>query len=561
VIRLLGALGLLAPVVFGLVLLAAPSTLTSWVDDGVRSIAAALTAGVIGVSLTAILVAGYVRFRVARIVSTAERIAAGERDLRVPAARHGLEGRLSRAVGDLAQQLSATRESASVDRLTGVANRQSLLGALWSEVERANRYNRPFSVAFVDIDHFKQVNDTYGHASGDVVLRGLAQAIHANLRQNDLIGRYGGEEFMLLLPETNVEDAAALCEKIRQLVARLRFSVDGNPALTMTISIGVAGGVGRTLRQDALVRDADAAMYSAKALGRNQTYVFAEPDEDARVPRAPISPAGRARAQEIGQLARSAAEAALASVMEPLPHYRGHPSPTIASIVVAMASQLDLPDQEIDRIRIAALLHDVGKIAIPEEILDKPTPLTSAEWRTVVQHPRIGQVILEQATMLRDAVPIILHHHERYSGHGYPFGLRGNDIPLGARIVAIADAYDAMTHDRPYKRAIGHERAIEELRKHAGTQFDPELVGLFCDLYEDAPPQADGLMPPVAAVVSASVRRSRRPRLVASGGVDRPDEAAGSPGEPPSSENARERRRRRRAEAPASSAPGEIAAS
>ncbi len=513
-IRLLAGLGVLAPVVFGLVLVAVPGTLSSWFDEGIRSIGAALVAGVLGVSLTAVLVATYLRFRIGRIVGAVERIAAGDREAAVPVSKHGVEGRLSRAVGTLADQLSTTRESASIDRLTGVANRQSLLGALWSEVERANRYNRPFSVAFVDIDHFKQVNDTYGHSVGDLVLRGMAQAIKANLRQNDLIGRYGGEEFMLLLPETNVEDAAALCEKLRHVVGRLRFTVEGNPALTMTISIGVAGGIGQSLRRDALVRDADAAMYSAKALGRNQTYVFAEPDEDARVPRAPISPAGRARAQEIGELAREAAEAALAAIVAPLPHYRGRPSALIGSIVVAMASQLDLPDQEIERIRVAALLHDIGKVAIPAEILEKPTPLTSAEWRTVVQHPRIAQVILEQATMLREAVPIILHHHERYSGHGYPFGLRGADIPLGARIVAIADAYDAMTHDRPYKPAIGHVQAVAELRRNAGTQFDPELVGLFCDLYEDAPPSADGEMPPVPAFVRGSTSHARRPQLL-----------------------------------------------
>jgi HD-GYP domain-containing protein (c-di-GMP phosphodiesterase class II) len=156
----------------------------------------------------------------------------------------------------------------------------------------------------------------------------------------------------------------------------------------------------------------------------------------------------------------------------------------------------------------------VGKVAVPQDILEKPAALTSTEWRTVVQHPRIGQVILEQAAALKEAVPIILHHHERYSGHGYPFGLRGNDIPLGARIVAIADAYDAMTHDRPYKRAISHDDAVAELRRHAGTQFDPELVTLFCDLFGSAAPAPDptvvAMTEAPAAIDAAHAKRSRR---------------------------------------------------
>jgi HD-GYP domain-containing protein (c-di-GMP phosphodiesterase class II) len=257
-------------------------------------------------------------------------------------------------------------------------------------------------------------------------------------------------------------------------------------------------------------------MYSAKSLGRNQTYIFAEPDEDARIPRAPISAAGRALAMQVGRVARDAATASLTSVLSPLPHYRGQPSALIASIVVAMARNLDLPESEIDRIRTAALLHDLGKVAVPQDILDKPAALSSAEWRTVVQHPRIGQVILEQAAALKDAVPIILHHHERYSGHGYPFGLRGNDIPLGARIVAIADAYDAMTHDRPYKRAMSHDLAIQELRRHSGTQFDPELVSLFCDLYTTHAPTPDttilAITAPAVAMSAAHPARRRRRR-------------------------------------------------
>ncbi len=384
-------------------------------------------------------------------------------------------------------------------------NRQALLAELFTEVDRASRYDRPLSVAFVDIDHFKQVNDTYGHGAGDIVLRGVAQTVRANLRTTDVIGRYGGEEFMLILTETGVDDAAALAEKLRDLVQRARHEVAGNPDLSVTVSIGIAGGEGKLLRVDELVRDADAAMYSAKALGRNQTYVFAEPDEDARVPRAPISTVGRTRAQEVGRAARDATQDAIASVIAPLPHYRGQPSALIASIVVELSHHLGLPEQDVDRIRVAALLHDVGKIAIPEEILEKPAALTSAEWRAVVQHPRIGQVILEQATALRDAVPIILHHHERFAGHGYPYGLRGTDIPLGARIVAVADAYDAMIHDRPYKRAMSHDAAIRELRRHAGTQFDPDVVRLFCSLYTRRPPVADPAIARMTMVGGADV--------------------------------------------------------
>ena len=318
---------------------------------------------------------------------------------------------------------------------------------------------------------------------------------------------------MLILTETTVEDGAALSEKLRTLVERARFTVEGNANLSVTISIGIVGGFGKQLRMETLVRDADAAMYSAKSLGRNQTYIFEEPDEESRVPRAPISAAGRARAMDIGRRARDAATETLTSFIAPLPHYRGQPSAMIASIVVDMARRLQLPDAEVDRIRIAALLHDVGKVAVPQTILDKPAALSSAEWRTVVQHPRIGQVILEHAAALRDAVPIILHHHERYAGHGYPYGLRANEIPLGARIVAIADAYDAMINDRPYKRAMSHDAAVAELRQHSGTQFDPELVGLFCDLYADRAPSPDPtVLAMTSKAVSGTARRERRTR-------------------------------------------------
>ena len=533
--RLLGGLGLLAPITLLVVWMTIPDAIDSWTDEWSRSILAAIVAGTIGVSFTAGIVFLYVRLRLRRLIQAAERLAAGDLATIVATRpnERGLEGRLGRAIDAISVALAETTNAATYDKLTGVSNRQALLVNLFAEVERSNRYERPLSVAFVDIDHFKNVNDTYGHAAGDLVLRAVAQTLKAHLRASDQVGRYGGEEFMLLLTETDVEEGATLTEKLRNLVARQKVPVAEGQELSVTISIGIAGGKGGKLRSDDLVRDADAAMYSAKSLGRNQTYIFSEPDEDARVPRAPISASGRALAVEVGRVARDAATASLTSVLSPLPHYRGQPSALIASIVVAMAKNLDLAEGEVDRIRTAALLHDVGKVGLPQDILDKPTGLSAAEWRTVVQHPRIGQVILEQAAALKDAVPIILHHHERYSGHGYPFGLRGNDIPLGARIVAIADAYDAMTNDRPYKRAMSHDAAIAELRRHAGTQFDPVLVALFCDLFANHAPSPDPMIlamtaPAVAMAAAHPGHAARRRRRRAS---DAAAEVAGDPGQ------------------------------
>ncbi|MBI2776646.1 MAG: diguanylate cyclase [Chloroflexi bacterium] len=388
----------------------------------------------------------------------------------------------------LAQRVSQTWTLATRDLLTQVANRQTLLTRLDEEIERATRYGHQLSIALIDLDHFKRVNDSYGHAAGDLLLRALAQSIEGSVRRIDLVGRYGGEEFMVILPETDVDTAASIAEKIRRQAGREQIVLDDGTVISATLSAGVAGGLGAHLRLDAVVHDADAALYSAKSLGRDQVYVFHEVEDDRRVRRAAIAPAARERAMQVGREAMSAATLALATVLNARPGWAGGPSTMIAESAAAVAESMGLPAGEIERIRTASLLHDLGKLAIPDEILAKPTQLNESEWRVVTEHPKIGQVVLEQAGALRDAATIVLHHHEWYDGRGYPHGLSGQQIPIGARIVAVADAYEAMVSGRPYRSAISHERALAELRRHAGLQFDPEIVEQFATIFAESMP-------------------------------------------------------------------------
>jgi diguanylate cyclase (GGDEF)-like protein len=492
-LRLARAIGFLAPLAVAL-LLTVVTAADSNASENVRIVQLVLTglALLAGMSSMALLAWSYMGWRLNHLARALEETIDTDRPIRLREAGIPAERRLARAFNQAAGTFLQVEARATHDRLTGVANRETLLTTLVAEVERATRHHKWLSVAFIDIDRFKPINDTYGHNSGDAVLRQLAGLVADNVRASDLFGRYGGEEFMLILPETAPEEAAVLAEKLRTVVMAEPMVIAGRQTMQATISIGIAGDVGSQLQVDALVDQADAAMYAAKSLGRNRVYVYRHVDENSLVRRAPITHEHREAATAIGRWASDTATEALASVLAPQPHHRGRPSDMIAALATGMALELGLPRDEIERIRIASLLHDLGKLAVPTEILDKPAALSDGEWQAIGEHPRIGQVILEQASALREAIPVVLHHHERFNGGGYPHGLRGNEIPLGARIVAVADAYHAMVHDRPYKSAQTHDEALAELRRHAGAQFDPEVVNLFCTIYAEGVPP-DGL--------------------------------------------------------------------
>ena len=428
--------------------------------------------------------------RVARLLA----LLASATDARLVAKADGIhDAHLRASFTQLAERLTEVWTLATVDHLTGVLNRQAVLANLETEIDRASRFGHQLSVVMVDLDHFKRLNDSHGHASGDVILRRVAETLRENVRSVDVVGRYGGEEFLLVLPETDVDAAASLAEKLRRQVGRLEVALDDGYRASATLSAGVAGGYGGHLDLEVLVRDADNAMYSAKALGRDQVYVFHELEDNGLVRRAAIAPSARNHAVEVGRAAFGAATDALTAALDSRAGYAGKPSTMIAGAAVELALGLGLPESEIERIRVASMLHDLGKLAIPDEILTKPGELDDPEWRIVSEHPKIGQVILEQAGALRDAATIVLHHHEWYDGRGYPYGLAGEEIPVGARIVAIADAYEAMVAGRPYRDAVTHEAALRELKRHSGVQFDPELVQSFVDLFAAGMPfEVDG---------------------------------------------------------------------
>ncbi len=396
--------------------------------------------------------------------------------------------RLRAGFGLLAERLTEVWTLATVDQLTAVLNRQAILAELEREIERAARYGHQVSAVMVDLDHFKRLNDSHGHAAGNVMLRAVADILRTSVRSVDVVGRYGGEEFLIVLPETDVDAAASLAEKLRRLVGSHEIVVGDGFRASATLSAGVAGGFGGHLELEALVRDADNAMYSAKALGRDQVYVFHEMEDDGLVRRAAIAPAAREHATEVGRAAFGAVRDSLEAALDARPVWAGKPSSMIADAAVELALGLGLPQSQIERIRVAGLLHDLGKLAIPEEILTKPGELNDPEWRIVSEHPKIGHVILEQAGALRDAATIVLHHHEWFDGRGYPHGLAGEEIPVGARIVAIADAYEAMVAGRPYRAAISHRAALDELKRHGGLQFDPHLVQAFAELFAERMP-------------------------------------------------------------------------
>jgi diguanylate cyclase (GGDEF)-like protein len=354
----------------------------------------------------------------------------------------------------------ATRD-ALTDSLTGLGNHRSYQSRLREALERAEENGGEVSLCLVDVDEFKGCNDRYGHPLGDQILVELSR-LFVEGRDDVAAFRFGGDEFALLLEE-NEEDAYRLVEDLHDRIAQTEFP-HGQP---VTITVGIASYPSYASGPDELQQVADGALYWAKRHGKNRSCVYSP--SVVRV----YSPNELTELAE--RQARLRAAENLIRIVDSKDTYTGEHSEAVAKLVEAMALELGLDDETTQQLKLAGLLHDLGKIAIPDTVLKKPGCLQPDERRLVRAHVQFGHSLLE-GLGIEPVDSWVLHHHEHWDGTGYPDGLAGEDIPFGSRVILVADAFDAITTDRTYRNASSAAEALAEVRRRAGTQFDPEIV-------------------------------------------------------------------------------------
>ncbi len=373
------------------------------------------------------------------------------------------------------------RLTSLTDALTAVGSRRLLEDKLEAECTRAKRYKRPFSLAMIDLDNFKTINDMLGHATGDEALRKLAECMKSQKRASDILARYGGDEFVILMPETEADAAVTLLERYREQVQQIKVAKN----TSLTISCGIAQSL---LDCDDssmdVVRRADLALYAAKSAGRNCVKIWKKSMSKALG-------AGDIQVDKIEQLKRRISGMSLraektfiqsigglvrALSLEAKNPYVKYHSENVMHYAVAIAGMMKLSPKQVDVIRLAAMVHDIGMIGIPDTILFKPGGLTPHERKIIEQHPLITIRILKKMNYLKQEMAIVLAHHEKWNGQGYPNGLSGMTIPLGARILAVADMFDAVTTNRSYHSSRSLDETVGILVDSSGYDFDPDVV-------------------------------------------------------------------------------------
>lgn len=378
------------------------------------------------------------------------------------------------------------------DELTGVFTHGYLHQRIVTEFSRANRYSYPLSCLMVDIDHFKNVNEEQGYHSGDALLRECAQLIFDSCRLSDVVARYGGSQFLVLLPHISYQGALQVSKRLRQAFAEGVF-LKKEKDLHVTVSIGVSSYPEDTMtcRSD-MINHAQRAMMSAKASGRNRCMLFrdVEPMIAAKIPKLEVAEEVLTKFQRrVSEVAENARRdyigicRDMVQIMESKDKFTSGHGSVCAKYARHVADVMGLSAEETEIVETGALLHDIGKICIPDSILLKEGKLTFAEFEIMKQHTYFGYRILKPVKFLREEALIALHHHEWFNGEGYPCHLKGEEIPLGARICGVVDAFDTMRQSGGrYKKTSTLKDAVEELLNHAGIQFDPKVVKAFVDV-------------------------------------------------------------------------------
>jgi len=367
------------------------------------------------------------------------------------------------------QLYARVEQKSRIDELTGLFNRRHFEERLKEEVSRHSRYGDVFSIFMLDLDNFKAYNDAYGHPAGDILLNHVGGIVKNSVRDADQAFRYGGDEVVVILPQTARDDAYVVAERVREQIA----GEMEKKAITVTCSIGLASYPTDGVIAGELVDVADSALYYAKRTGGNRVYL------SSKIPSEPLDD-GEIYGKRNGL---SAIYALVSAVEARDPYIYGH-SRKVSTYAGALAEAIGLSPDEVSKVSTAALLHDIGKIGIPDNVLNKKKKLNGENWEVIKTHPRLGANIIGNIPHLVPCVSSILHHHERWDGGGYPEGLKGEEIPIGARILAVADSFEAMTSARPYRPALSREEVVKELRQGAGIQFDPYLVEVFIGIIQ-----------------------------------------------------------------------------
>ncbi|QSO48134.1 bifunctional diguanylate cyclase/phosphohydrolase [Alicyclobacillus mengziensis] len=364
------------------------------------------------------------------------------------------------------------RELAIKDELTGLHNHRYIHSKMDEFIEQKT----PFAVLMMDIDHFRHYNEVWGHVRGDDALRTVADLMRQNRLQEERQARFSGEEFMILLPDIDLPQAQLRAEMLRKAIEDTTFpGAERLPGKKMTVSIGVARYPDMADNKQALLTMVDDALYKGKLTGRNKVSLYTSVLDEMKHG-LPLGDEG----QELIKTIK-----VFLAILNSKDRYTYAHTERDVVYATGLAERIGLSEERMQFLRFGAFLHDIGKVEVPIEVLTKRGPLTRDEWQVMKSHVEIGENIAKPIPGLGPCLPVIRHHHERFDGTGYPDGLKGEDIPLEARILTVADSFDAMTTSRPYQRKRSLHEAIAELRRCAGTQFDPNLVEPFIEVIEE----------------------------------------------------------------------------